>query len=381
MPKQIVMCLDGTNNRVKAADNTNVLRAYQLLDHADSAQISYYQPGVGTFSAPGAWTPASRQVSKVLGLAFGFGLRQNLGNAYAYLMETYEPGDDLYIFGFSRGAYTARALTGMLAVFGLFRPGSENLIPYAIHAMSGGDPNTSPRTGPAATADGTTPHPDSGGERGSTTNDHWRLVFQFADTFGRRGANDAIPIPVRFLGLWDTVKAAGNLRGQITWPFTRHLPHVKDVRHAIAIDEWRRPYASYGVSPLTDGPGAVEQTLEEVWFAGVHSDVGGMFPKGAHLSDIPFKWMAQHAVASGLRVHPDRFAEAQREVTKDDATGDPHHMSPFWLLSGWPHRRVVPPDAKVHSSVKLRLAAHPSYQRRVPSSVSYIDENWYDSGR
>ena len=196
VPKQIVLCLDGTNNQVRSADNTNVLRMYQILDHGGpSGQVAFYQPGVGTFSSSAAWTPAARWVSKVLGLAFGFGLKQNVGNAYAYLMSTYEPGDELYVFGFSRGAYTARAVTGMLAAFGLFRPGSEDLIPYAVHAMSAGNPDVAPRTGP--------PSAQPGGDReqapARTSSDpYWSLVFQFADTFARRGANDAIPVPVRF---------------------------------------------------------------------------------------------------------------------------------------------------------------------------------------
>jgi uncharacterized protein (DUF2235 family) len=317
-------------------------------------------------------------MTKVLGLAFGFGLRQNLGNAYTYLMDIYEPGDELYIFGFSRGAYTARALTGMLAVFGLFRPGSENLIPYAIEAMSGGDPETAPRTGPSS-ADGTSTTGSGAGERADTNDKHWRLVFEFADSFARRSPNGTIPVPVRFLGVWDTVKAAGTLRGQITWPFTRHLPHVDVVRHAIAIDEWRRPYASYAVEPLTPGPGVTNQDLEQVWFAGVHSDVGGMFPTGAHLSDIPFKWMAQHAVRQGLRVDRAGFVAAQTGVTDTDATGAPHKMSPVWLLAGRPHRRVVPPGATVHSSVQLRLQATPAYAKRLPDSVTYADPDWLTS--
>jgi len=109
MGKQIVICLDGTNNKVKSADNTNVLRLYQMLPLDRPEQlVAFYQPGVGTFSASGAWTATGRWVTRVLGLAFGLGLRQNLGSAYAYLIEHYEDGDQIFVFGFSRGAYTAR---------------------------------------------------------------------------------------------------------------------------------------------------------------------------------------------------------------------------------------------------------------------------------
>jgi uncharacterized protein (DUF2235 family) len=380
MGKQIVVCLDGTNNKVKSADNTNVLRTYQLLRHNDpERQISFYQPGVGTFSSPGAWTTVGRWLSKVLGLAFGFGLRQNLGNAYAYLMNTYEPGDEIFIFGFSRGAYTARALSGMLAAFGLFRPGAENLIPYAISAMSGGNADTAPRTGPVATipvAGATETGPTPVMTRQASTDPYWSLLFEFSDTFARRGANGAIPVPVRFLGLWDTVEAAGTLRGTITWPYTRHLPHVEVIRHAMAIDEWRRPFASYPVSPVTPEPGLPVQDLQEVWFSGVHSDVGGMFPTGARLSDIPLKWIAQEAVRAGLLVDPTAFSTAQEQVTADDATGAIHTMPWIWLLAGGRRLRKVPPGATVHGSVADRLAAHPTYAKRVPADHTIADTGW-----
>jgi hypothetical protein len=105
MGKNIVVCLDGTGNQLKARGSTNVVRFFELLDLSDpAAQIAYYDPGVGTFSAHGAWTPAARSVSRVLGLAIGNGMRENLGEAYRYLMGTWEPGDRLYIFGFSRNA-------------------------------------------------------------------------------------------------------------------------------------------------------------------------------------------------------------------------------------------------------------------------------------
>ena len=238
--KQIVICLDGTNNKVKGADNTNVLRTYQMLQHGNPDQlVSLYQPGVGTFSAPGAWTVTGRKVTKILGLAFGVGLRQNLGNAYASLMDQYEDGDEIFVFGFSRGAYTARALTGMLAAFGLFRLGAENLIPYAIEAMSPGDADTAPRPGltsapagdddlvTAAEARPVTASAAAGQEKPSEKD--WRLLFEFSDTFARRGGNGAI--------------VAGEVSG--------FVGHGRGSRHAPATD----PMAPYP-SPSARGDGA-----------------------------------------------------------------------------------------------------------------------------
>jgi Uncharacterized alpha/beta hydrolase domain (DUF2235)/WD domain, G-beta repeat len=137
MAKNIVVCLDGTNNKLRAAINTNVVRLFAMLDLSrPDQQVGYYDPGVGTFSSSAAWTPVARAVSRYAGLMFGAGLRQNLGEAYSYVMSVYEPGDRLFIFGFSRGAYTARALAGLLEVFGVFRRGSDNLIPYAVSAYA-----------------------------------------------------------------------------------------------------------------------------------------------------------------------------------------------------------------------------------------------------
>ena len=149
MAKNIVICLDGTNNQLGRAVNTNVVRLFQMLDLADPArQVGYYDPGVGTFSSAAAWTPLARTASRYAGLMFGPGLRQNLGEAYTYLMSVFEPEDQIFVFGFSRGAYTARALTGMLEVFGIFRPGVGE--PRAVRSRA----SSPSRTGRRAAATG-----------------------------------------------------------------------------------------------------------------------------------------------------------------------------------------------------------------------------------
>jgi uncharacterized protein (DUF2235 family) len=129
MSKNIVVCLDGTGNEVKARAVTNVFKVAQYVDLKDpAAQVLYYDPGVGTMPATGAWTFIGQKVSLLTGLALGHGMRQNIAEAYTYLMNTWQPGDKVFVFGFSRGAYTARALCGMLYRVGLLRPGSENLV-------------------------------------------------------------------------------------------------------------------------------------------------------------------------------------------------------------------------------------------------------------
>src|SRR6476469_3596090 len=114
MAKNIVICCDGTGNQY-SGKNTNVIKLYSTLDLADNTQqIAYYHPGLGTMGAASALTRLAKWWTKVKGLAFGYGLTADIGDAYKFLMDYYEQGDRVYLFGFSRGAYTVRALSGML---------------------------------------------------------------------------------------------------------------------------------------------------------------------------------------------------------------------------------------------------------------------------
>lgn len=99
------MCLDGAGAQLRAKGNTNVVLLFKCLDHSlPDKQISHCDPGVGTFASAGAWTPLARSISRATGLAFGAGLRQTLGEAYIWLMQNWRPRDQIFIFGFSRGA-------------------------------------------------------------------------------------------------------------------------------------------------------------------------------------------------------------------------------------------------------------------------------------
>ena len=188
MAKNVVVCLDGTGNQLKAKGSTNVVRIFEMLDLGDPGkQIAYYDPGVGTFSAQGAWTPASKFVSRTMGLAIGTGLRQNLSEAYTYLMTAWEPGDQVYLFGFSRGAYTARTLAGMLYRVGLLRPGGQNLVQYAVNAYARNRGKNADLSRPEG----------------------WRQMDRFSAAFAQ-SVNQARSVPIKYLGIWDSVKAAGH---------------------------------------------------------------------------------------------------------------------------------------------------------------------------
>lgn len=355
MSKNIVICLDGTSNRVRGERNTNVVRLFGLLDLDDrSRQVAYYDPGVGTFSSPGAWTPLARTASRTAGLLFGAGLRQNLGEAYCFLMQVYEPGDELFVFGFSRGAYTARALTGMLDVFGVFRQGAENLVPYAVAEYARQQPKGRDK-------------PDG----------DWRTCRSYASLFGADPRRDG-HAKVHFVGLWDTVKAAGNLWRELRWPYTRQLPHARTVRHAIALDEVRRPYRTYLVSP-TDPDHLIrekEQDIQQVWFPGVHSDIGGGLAEddGPALADLSLAWITREAREVGLLVRPKRYDKVQ-QVPAEAATATLHRMGRWWSVLG-PGRREVPAGALVHASVLARMEADPGYRPTLPADHRVVEDGW-----
>lgn len=352
MTKVITLCLDGTNNQVRSSANTNVLRLYNMLDLSDPTKhVAYYAPGVGTFSSSAAWTPPARTVSRYMGLMFGAGLRKELGDAYQFLMNTYEVGDHVFVFGFSRGAYTARALLGLIDVIGLFRPGAENLVPYVVSVYAN-----------------------------DRNNDQAGTLANYTDSFSRV-TDDGTRVTIDFVGLWDTVEAAGTLNGgTLKWPGTDSLSRARVVRHATAIDERRRPFALSPVVPLAVNPPATvdSQDLWQVWFAGVHSDVGGTFDQGARLSDIPLRWMINEACLHGLApVVARTYDTYMTQVTRQCATGAVHAMSRWWGLLRWSQRHV-PNRADVHASVEMRMDHDPVYRKnaQIPSDVNFVDGTW-----
>lgn len=307
-----------------------------MLDLSDPGrQIAYYDPGVGTFAAAGAWTPLARWWSRTLGLAFGSGLRENLGEAYTWLMRNWEADDQVYIFGFSRGAYNARALVGLLRTLGLVRPGSENFVPYAVAAYSRGFDD----------------------------------MHEIAKIFGQpTDAERHTTVPIRYLGIWDTVKAAGFFRRSVTWPYTRQLPNAQRIRHAVSIDEHRRPFREY----LIDTPD--DHTREEVWFAGVHSDVGGTYPDDRDLSTITLKWVVEEAVAQGMLVEPRKYA-VECSVAPSFASGAQHHNARWWMLLG-SRKRPLEPCRRFHASVRDAVRGGGSSLRALPQPAAWADEDW-----
>src|SRR5438309_10891847 len=138
MPRNLVICCDGTNNQMTGHE-TNVLRLYRSLVR-DDRQLAFYDPGVGTLADPMAVSNAQKFAQRSLDAAIGRSLCQNFSDAYGFLSHHFQPGDQIYMFGFSRGAYTVRAVAGAIHMLGLIRPELTHLAPYvwAIYANDGG---------------------------------------------------------------------------------------------------------------------------------------------------------------------------------------------------------------------------------------------------
>lgn len=365
--RNLVLCLDGTSNEPETGA-TNVARLYAAAVKSDD-QVVFYDPGVGTMGARGAVTPVGRRATRLAGLVVGYGVRDNLEEAYTFLVRNYRRGDRIIVFGFSRGAYTARALTGMLRTVGLLRPGVENLVPYAVKLYTRSGTRYRP-------SNGDHPEPRSDAER-AARRAYWKVRRDFASQFANPDfphAFDSDRDQVHFLGLFDTVKSVGwlNWRArwqEARWPFTRVLVNVATARHALALDERRRSFAAYRIH---DGPGSVDH--HEVWFAGAHSDVGGQFEDDHRLSDTAFSWMVDEARAAGLVVDDAALRRALRGRRAASGTAaDPlptihHNPWPWVLAGGWRPRRVLPGDS-VHRSVHERAATATGpggYRPRIP---------------
>lgn len=286
MPKKIIVCADGTWNTESQTDegypsSTNVVKIARALLPTDSKgvqQLVHYERGVGTNIG-----------FRVRGGALGRGLFQNVVDCYRFLCHNYEPGDRLYLFGFSRGAYTARSLAGLVRNSGILKRGEESAEREAIDLYRDYAPDTAPE-GPVS------------------------IKFREAHSHSPE---------IEFIGVWDTVGALGipNLDGSfrvlkgLDWQFHDVTLSSKTTNafHALAIHEHRAEFVPTLWELPADAP--KDQRLEQTWFAGVHSDVGGGYP-ATGLSDVAMEWMVEKAEQFGglvfdhktLALHPDPTA-------------------------------------------------------------------------
>lgn len=272
--KRLILCCDGTWNRADQARDgvacpTNVFKLAYRVAKRDEAhgvpQITYYRQGVGT----GNW------LDRLTGGAMGEGLEENIHDAYRFLIANYELGDEIFLFGFSRGAFTARSLGGMIRKCG---------IPKRTCLQS---------------------HLDALALYRSDVHPNDEQAKQFRAAHCMTGGK---PIPIRFIGVWDTVGALGiPMRGLRWLTQRRHQFHdtelsgsVQTACHALAIDEHRSPF----VPSLWQDVPKENQTIQQVWFPGAHSDVGGGYGPGG-VADVSLQWMIDQAQQAGLVFDPE----------------------------------------------------------------------------
>lgn len=264
--KRLVICCDGTWNRPDSPNITNIEKIARTVQtdpaaSGDVPQLVYYLSGVGG---------AGYETDRILGGAFGFGLFHNMLAGYRFLAQNYEPGDEIFVFGFSRGAFTARTLVGMVGYVGLITKRAlvdDQLVKardfYKLRKKD--DDTRSPEL------------------------DAWRAQHTHATT------------PIAFVGVFDTVGALGVPGAMFLAPRFHNLQLSDEVacaRHALAIDEYRLKFEP---SLWTAKPGrpTEDERVKQVWFRGAHSDVGGGYAETG-LSDSVLLWMATEAHAQGL---------------------------------------------------------------------------------
>jgi len=273
--KRIVLCADGTWNHPDQVDRgqsrpSNVAKiALSVAPEGNGArQALFYDKGVGT-----AWN------QRLLGGAFGAGLNRNIGDIYKFLADQYVPGDEVYLFGFSRGAYTVRSVAGLIRNAGLLKRHYLHLFKDGFRLYRRRDKASHP-TAIEATL--------------------FRKMYSY-------------DVRIRFIGVWDTVGAYGiPLRGLrsvnrllgLEFHDVRLSRYVDFAYQALAIDEKRAPFTP---TLWEQHPEARGQTLEQRWFSGVHTNVGGGY-EDTGLSDLAFEWLRSEAEACGLVFDPAEIA-------------------------------------------------------------------------
>ncbi|MBX2991241.1 MAG: DUF2235 domain-containing protein [Bacteroidetes bacterium] len=313
MGKNIVVFSDGTGQEGGKTYNTNVYKLFNMIEDRTKDQVAYYDRGLGT-----GWR-------KVTGNMAGMGISRNIRDCYQFIFENFEADDNIYLFGFSRGATTVRSLSGFIHLFGILPQSRPELIKraYAIYRIK----------------------------------DQERRKEKAEELIAK---NRTMWCRIKFLGVWDTVAALGL---PFTWmdnvvemiPWFKHRFHnlrlsesVENAYHALAIDDERLTF-----HPTLWDPVVKEyQNMHQVWFSGMHTDVGGGY-REQQLSDIVLQWMVDKAHAHGLRIYPRHKVKIAPDP--DGVMHDSRGKFPASLFRraerSWPATHGTP---VVHSSVVQR---------------------------
>ncbi|MBX3511742.1 MAG: DUF2235 domain-containing protein [Hyphomonadaceae bacterium] len=344
--KRLVICCDGTWQRLYADNLTNVAltaRAVAPRDGQGRPQIVYYSPGVGA---------ALTGLSIWQGMT-GADLDDHLLGAYLFIAFNYEPGDQLYLFGFSRGAYTVRSLAGILRKCGVLRRAHVDKGRAALELYRNRD----------LTAD-------------SAEAERFRIAHAAAWPKSARAFTDPpVDLRIRYLGVWDTVGMLGIPR---VLPISLGLNHryqfhdtalsraVDSARHAVAIDERRAAFAPTLWSNVDEfnTPGAPAR-VQQAWFPGDHGGVGGGdFSRG--LSNCALLWVLEGAERAGLTLAREPGSVLSHCMAEIDPIGAPLGKAGPSLLGllGRRWRTGISRIEDLHEATLLRWAGNQSYRPR-----------------
>ncbi len=292
MGRNIVLCSDGTGNSAASTTKTNVWRVYDALDLTGGDQIASFDDGVGT---------SSFQPLRYIGLALGIGVKRNVLDLYKFLCRNHRAGDRIFAFGFSRGAFTIRLLCGLIEAEGLIPYDSEERFDELALAAYRRHRSVAFRQPPLTRAF-------------RAVREAWRGIWGQTPTDAQT-APSARRCTIAFVGVWDTVGAYGLPIDELTiavnkwvWPMRfadTDLPAcVQVARHALSLDDERRTFhpIRWNEPPKgrPHGESLSGERLLQVWFAGVHANVGGGYPDD-RLAHIPLVWMIDEARRHGLR--------------------------------------------------------------------------------
>lgn len=351
MPKNIVVFSDGTGQEGGVGNNTNVYKLFNMIEDRTPRQVAFYDPGLGT-----GWR-------KITGNIGGMGISRNIQQCYQFIFEQFEAGDQIFLFGFSRGAATVRSLSSLIHYFGILPKSRPELIKkaYSIYKIEDEDRRK-----------------------------------QKADEFVSR--HHTMWTKIRFLGCYDTVAALGlpfKTASAILdgLPGFRHNFHnftlsksVDHARHALAIDDERKTFHPV----LWKDKARANQTLKQVWFCGMHTDVGGGYAE-EDLSDIPLVWLTREAVSEGLLIYPKHKVTILEDVNgvMHDSRGKGITRLYRRKIREWPPDRGDKPV--IHESVLKRTRNrnnedqppyHPwivDLDHEVEPWIRYGDLEWFRS--
>lgn len=298
-PRTLVVCFDGTGDQVDESVS-NVVQFFRMLQKdAPQSQMVYYQSGIGTYTGnDNSASQVKAELSKVWDQAVAWNLADHVRAGYKFLMQNYVRGDNISLFGFSRGAYTARALAGMIHKMGLLPPGNEQQVEFAYNIFKRGDEAS------------------------------WATADFFKESM-------CITVRVDFVGVWDTVCSVGLIEKEL--PFTRSSNSIRCFRHAIALDERRAKFQSNGWHVMDHEREDDEERrvkygidwkptdVKEVWFAGVHCDVGGGSVDNNEtitLSKLSLRWMLKECFRNNTGIlFSEKDVKEMTGLSAADLTG------------------------------------------------------------